>query len=71
MPLRRDALALAFAFAFAGAALLALGLVASPASPREDEWSVFGGAHVDDNWADVFRAPGGLEWRDTAMAGVA
>lgn len=65
MPLRRDALALA------GAALLALGPTAPAASGQKAEWSVFGGVHVDDNWPEVFRAPGGIEWRDTAMVGAA
>lgn len=53
------------------ALLLALVVSSSPAAARGTEWSVFGGLHTDDNWSEVFRAPADLEWRDTAMAGVA
>ena len=58
------------AFSLLGAALLALGVASPSALARETEASVFAGAHVDDNWPEVFRDPSGLDWRDTALAGV-
>ena len=58
-------------FTSVGTAFLGVcGLVAEGAAD-EQQFAVFGGVHVAQNWEEVFADPANIEWRDTVLLGAA